>query len=272
MEEGSDDYSLASELFMELASETRFSILASLSKKPAKLSSLSRELDITVQDVHRNLNRLAQEGLVKRSDGAFYLTEYGRVVMKQVSGLLVMKKHRELFEDHCLTDVLPDKFLQRIGALKDCKTVDSATAVFQSLKKLQSSSTRSLKIIVSQAWPEEGEILIDRANHEVKVFALVGHNTIFPRNVVENIMPRIDELISKRIFERRMVEQVSVALFIADDREAAIAFPNAKGEVDMNTMFVGEGTVFCEWCSDYFDHMWKDSKPFNPGKMKVVEY
>ncbi|HUG97322.1 MAG TPA: helix-turn-helix domain-containing protein, partial [Nitrososphaera sp.] len=102
MEEGSDDYSLASELFMELASETRFSILASLSKKPAKLSSLSRELDITVQDVHRNLNRLAQEGLVKRSDGTFYLTEYGRVVIKQVPGLLFMKRHRELFEDHSL--------------------------------------------------------------------------------------------------------------------------------------------------------------------------
>jgi hypothetical protein len=30
--------------------------------------------------------------------------------------------------------------------------------------------------------------------------------------------------------------------------------------------------VFCEWCSDYFDYMWKDSKPFDMNKVKVVEY
>ncbi|WP_148681132.1 ArsR family transcriptional regulator [Candidatus Nitrososphaera gargensis] len=73
------------------------SILSSLSKKPAKLSSLSRELGITVQDVHRNLNRLSQEGLVKRLDGMFYVTEYSMVVMKQVPDLLVMKKNRKFF-------------------------------------------------------------------------------------------------------------------------------------------------------------------------------
>lgn len=272
MEETSDDSSLASGLFMELASETRFSILSSLSKKPAKLSSLSRELDTTVQDVHRNLNRLVQEGLVKRLDGMFHATEYGMAVMKQVPDLVVMKKHMKFFDEHNLAGAIPDKFIQRIGALENCKTVSSVTAVFQSLKKLQSSSTSSLRIIVSQAWPEEGEILIDRASHGVKVLALVGHNTIFPRNVVEQIMPKINELIAKGVFERRMVERVDVALFIADYKEAAIAFQNSKGEVDMNTMFVGEDPAFCEWCSDYFDFMWKDSKPFNPSKMKIVEY
>ncbi|MDQ3969930.1 MAG: hypothetical protein M3275_16225, partial [Thermoproteota archaeon] len=153
-----------------------------------------------------------------------------------------------------------------------CKTVSSATAVFQSLKKMQSSATKSLKIIVSQAWPEEGEILIDRANHGVKIFALVGQNTIFPKNVVENIMPKINILISKGIMERRMIEKVRVAAFIVDDREAALIFPDTKDEVDMTTLFVGEDSVFCEWSLDYFDYIWKDSKPFDMKKVKVVEY
>lgn len=271
-ETSSNDCSLASELFMELASETRFSILASLSKKPAKLSSLSRELDVTVQDVHRNLNRLMQEGLVKRFDGTFHATEYGMIVMKQIPDFIVMKKNKKFFEEHSLSGIIPDKFLQRIGALKDCKPISSVTAVFQGLKKLQSSSTGSLRIIVSQAWPEEGEILIDRASHGVKVSALVGHNTIFPRNVVENIMPKINELIAKGIFARRMIERVDVALFIADNRAAAIAFANPKGEVDMNTMFIGENPAFCEWCSDYFEYLWKDSRPFDINKIRIVEY
>jgi predicted transcriptional regulator len=181
LEEDLDESSLVSDLFKELASRTRFSILASLDKKPAKLSSLSRELDVTVQDVYRSLLRLVQEGLVRRGDGVFEMTEYGRVVMKQVPDFMIMKKHRRFFEDHNVAGVVPDKFLQRIGALEDCKVVSSATAVFQSLKKMQSSSTKSLKIIVSQAWPEEGEILVDRASHGVEILALVGHNTIFPK-------------------------------------------------------------------------------------------
>ncbi len=273
MEQSSDRTSRASELFMELASETRLSILASLKERPSKLSSLSREVNTTVQDVYRNLNRLVEEGLVKRgTDSTFHLTEYGMIVMKQIPDFMFMKENKKFFEDHSLVNAIPHKFLQRIGALYNCKTVSSATAVFQSLKKMQSAATKSLKIIVSQAWPEEGEILIERANHGVEIFSIVGQNTIFPKNVVENIMPKINILISKGIMERRMIEKVRVATFIVDDREAALIFPDTKGEVDMTTLLVGRDSMFCEWCIDYFDYLWKDSKPFDMKKVKVVEY
>ncbi len=137
---------------------------------------------------------------------------------------------------------------------------------------MQSAATKSLKIIVSQAWPEEGEILIDRANHGVKIFSIVGQNTIFPKNVIENIMPKVNILISKGIMERRMIEKVKVATFIIDDREAALIFPDTKDVVDMTTLLVGRDSMFCEWCTDYFDYLWKDSKTFDITKVKVVEY
>jgi hypothetical protein len=49
MEQSSDKNSQASELFMELASETRLSIMASSNERPFKLSSFSREVNTTVQ-------------------------------------------------------------------------------------------------------------------------------------------------------------------------------------------------------------------------------
>jgi predicted transcriptional regulator len=67
----------ASELFLELASELRCSILISVSRNPSKLSYLARELGSTVQDIHRNVNRLMVAGLVRREDGKIHLTEYG---------------------------------------------------------------------------------------------------------------------------------------------------------------------------------------------------
>jgi predicted transcriptional regulator len=273
MEQGSDKTSRASESFMELASETRLSILTYLNERPAKLSSISREVNTTVQDVYRNLNRLVEEGLVRRStDSMFHLTEYGMIVMKQIPDFMFMKENKKFFEDHSLVGIIPDKFLQRIGALYNCKTVNSATAVFQSLKKMQSAATKSLKIIVSQAWPEEGEILIDRANNGVRIFSIVGQNTIFPKNVVESIIPKLNLLISNGIMERRMIEKVRIAAFIVDDREAALIFPDTKGEVDMTTLLVSSDSMFSEWCIDYFDYLWKDSKPFDMKKVKVVEY
>jgi predicted transcriptional regulator len=156
-------------------------------------------------------------------------------------------------------------------ALNNCKTVSSATAVPE-FKKDAIICNESPKIIVSQAWPEEGEILIYRANEGVKIFALIGQNTIFPKNVVENIMPKINTLVSKGIMERRMIGEVRVAAFIVDDLKGAITFPNTEDEVDMSTLFIVEDSNFCEWCSDYFDYVWRDSKPFDVKKVKVVEY
>ena len=98
--------------------------MISLDKKPAKLSSIARELDITAQDAFRNINRLVEAGLVRRGGGggedgsAFQLTELGRLATKQIPYFLVIKKHKELFEDHTFK-YIPDKFVQRIGALQN---------------------------------------------------------------------------------------------------------------------------------------------------------
>ena len=67
MDKATDEHALASDLFMELASELRCSILTTISRKPAKISSLARELDSSVQEVHRNANRLMETGLVGRT-------------------------------------------------------------------------------------------------------------------------------------------------------------------------------------------------------------
>jgi predicted transcriptional regulator len=128
-----------SDIFTELASETRCDILISLNKKPSRTSTLARELEITVQDVFRNINRLLEAGLVRRGvdksggGGAFQLTELGRLVVKQIPYFAVLNKHHKLFEDHTLTDI-PQKFVQRIGVLHNCEVIENVTPVLEKLK------------------------------------------------------------------------------------------------------------------------------------------
>lgn len=261
-----------SSLFMELASETRFSILTSLSRKSSRLSSLSRELNTTVQDIFRNVSRMAEEGLIRKVDGEFFITEYGSMIMNQVPYFNFVKKHREFLETHTIANSgIPDKFQARVGELAESEIVGSATEVFQRLKKLELSANSTLKAMVSQAWPEEGEIFIDRITHMVQVQTIVGHNTIIPKIVVETVIQDLNKLIPTGFFNPKMIEKVFVGIYLADDAQAALMFPRSDGEVDMTTLFVSEDKAFCGWCSDLFDYFWQGAKNVDINKLKVVD-
>ncbi len=256
----------AADLFMEIAGHTRRSMLESLARRPARMSTLARELGVTVQDVHRNANRMAEAGLVERKDGTLCLTESGKMIARQIGYFLFVEKYSKFMNNHSLAGV-PEKFVQRIGALQNCRLVETVTLVMQELKRLESSASRRLKLAVTQAWPEEGSILIDRASRGVEVWVVVGHNTVFPKNVIDEIVPAIEKLPTAP--RNRMVKQLDIALYVADE-EAAVMFPNSHGEVDMGAMFVGSDTEFVEWCSDLFDHVWARAGPFDIMKTRIA--
>ena len=253
---------------MELASELRCSILMSVSKKPAKLSSLARELDSTVQDIHRNVNRLTDTGLTRREDGSLHLTEYGRIVTKQIPYFIFMKKYEKFFESHTLGDI-PEKFLQRIGALQNCEHVNSVTAVMERLKKLESGTKKQLRMMVSQAWSEEGHIIIELLMHGVEVLSMVGKNTIMPKEIMDSIGRSIEKMPANQKMQTKMAEKVDVALYISDE-QAAVMFPNMRGEIDMGAILIGSDPAFYEWCNDLFNHYWERGGYFDVRKTTVV--
>lgn len=56
-----------SEIFRELASELRYSILIKLHKRMYKQNEIAKELDMTLQESHRQFERLINAGLVKKN-------------------------------------------------------------------------------------------------------------------------------------------------------------------------------------------------------------
>lgn len=265
---------IISEISSELASETRCSILMSLYIKPSKISSLARELDITAQEAFRNINRLTEANLIKRGDdefgstGVFYLTELGRLIMKQFPYFLVIRKYQDIFEDHTLKNV-PDKFVHRLGALQNCNVIKNVTAVFEKLKKLELNTKKCLRVMVSEAWPEEGRILVDRAMNGVYVLGMFGRNTVFPQEVIDSVIPHIDRLEKSGKIKRKMLDTVELAIYISDS-ESAVMLPNIKGEVDMSMLLVGNDSIFNEWCLDIFNHFWELAGPARLDKVKIV--
>lgn len=261
------DDDLPFELFTDLASETRCQILVTLNKEPMRLNQLAKKLDLSIQDAHRNTDRLEESGLVqKNSDATLSLTEFGTLVTQQLTYLQFVSQHKQFFEDHTL-QTIPEKFVQRIGALKNSKYITSVAEVLEKLKKIESATKHHLKIMVTQAWADEGKNLYKLIKNNVTVHTIIGKNTIFPDELIESVITQLDKLSSRENLVQREIDKVTVAIYMADNW-CAVMFPNKKGDVDMSSMFLGNDDDLMEWCNDIFEYYWKHSKPSSPISKK----
>jgi predicted transcriptional regulator len=264
---GGSHTNLPADLFMELASETRCTILLMLREEPTRTNKLAKDLSLTVQETHRNTSRLTEAGIIRKdSEGLFFLTEYGKLIVEQIKYYQFLYRYQKFFEDH--TCDLPPKFKQRLGDLHNCELITKVTNVQQRIKKMESEAKERIQLIVSQAWEDEGKTLLDRVKNGVKISTIFGFESVMPDEIVDNIQKKLTSFIQKGALEQKIVDgNVKVSLFIAD-RQTAVMFPNQKGEVDMNTLFVGKDSEFYEWCYDYFEYMWNIAKPIIKGRTK----
>ena len=126
--------------FIELASEQRLSILLKLTEQDTKLSQLAKDLSVTMQEVHRNVNRLMEVGLIKKNaEGTFSLTTFGNTIIKQIPAYDFLSRNKEYFSDHNLGDI-PMKFIHRIGALNNSEYIFGLVAVIERWKQLYNES------------------------------------------------------------------------------------------------------------------------------------
>ena len=70
-----EDSNSLSEVFMELAGESRYDILQMLEEQKWRSAQLAKELNLTIQETHRNTVRLADAGLIKKRLGRIFFTD-----------------------------------------------------------------------------------------------------------------------------------------------------------------------------------------------------
>lgn len=257
--------------FFELASEQRLSILFRLNEKRAKISQLAKALDITMQEAHRNANRLQGAGLIEKDpEGVFSHTTFGNTIIKQIPTFSFLSKHKEYFSEHVLGE-LPIKFIMRLGALDRCEFVKGIVAILERWKDIYREAGEYIYELVPQV-PID---LIEPAVSRVKEKG-VKYSYVLPRNVIipkgrKDLIKKLghNELLSKGAIERRMVDRVQVAV-VLNEKHATVMFPTQKGETDMNMMFYSSDQIFHEWCLDYFRYRWYGSEIFDESQLKEV--
>jgi predicted transcriptional regulator len=257
--------------FFELASEQRLAIIFRLNEKSAKISQLAKDLGITMQEAHRNVNRLQDAGLIEKDpEGIFSLTTFGNTIIKQIPTFNYLSKHKEYFSEHILGE-LPIKFIMRLGALDRCEFVKGVVAILERWKDIHRQGDQYVYEIVPQVPMDLIEPAVNRVKEKgVKYSYVLPKNVIIPKGR-KDLLKKLGhtELLNKGAIERRMVESVQVAV-ILNEKHAAVLFPTQKGETDMNMMFFSSDPVFHEWCLDYFRYRWYGSDIFDESKLKEI--
>jgi predicted transcriptional regulator len=256
--------------FFELASEQRLAIIFRLNEKSAKISQLAKDLDITMQEAHRNVSRLQDAGLVEKDpEGIFSLTTFGNTITKQIPTFNYLSKHKEYFSEHILGE-LPIKFIMRLGALDKCEFVKGVVAILERWKDIYREAEEYIYEIVPQVPIDLIEPAVSRVKQGVKYSYVLPKDVIIPKGR-KDLLKKLghNELLNKGAIERRMVECVKVAV-ILNEKQAAVLFPTQKGETDMNMIFYSIDRVFHEWCLDYFRYRWYGSDIFDESKLEEI--
>jgi predicted transcriptional regulator len=276
MENAGSVFEDSEKTFIELSNSQRLQIINALANSSMNLTLIAKHLGITMQEAHRNFNRLMDAGIVsKDSSGSYSLTTFGNTIVTQIPSINFLSKNKKYFSDHYFAD-LPMKFVQRIGSLESSKFIQGLVAVIEEIKEMYRYSEEYIYGMIPQV-PLD---LMEVAAKTVKD-RRIRFNYILPKNAVipkkgKDFLNEINyqELLRNGLVERKMIEDVSVSV-VLNEKKAVVMFPSIKGETDMNGAFSNSiykenNKLFHEWCLDYFRYCWLSSKPFDNAKLREV--
>ena len=262
-------YNRVAENFLELASSQRLHILFKLMERSRKrIEPMAKELGATKQEVHRNLVRLEQSGLIsKDKEGKYALTTFGRASCLQISTTLFLSQNLDYFDDHDFGD-MPHKYVMRSGQLAFAMHIKGITKTLEKWKNIYKNADEYIYEILSEIPGDLFDPLTKKVKSGVKFQYIVSEFAIVPEGRKAELKKSgFNKLIEKGLIERKMRKAVKVVM-VLNEKEACVCFPNINGESDLTEMFYGNDYQFHEWCIDYFKDCWSDAGIFIESKLK----
>ncbi len=262
-------YEKVSENFLELASLQRLNILFKLLERNRKrIEPLAKELDATKQEVHRNLVRLEQSGLItKDGEGKYSLTTFGRTMCAEIPSILFLSQYRDYFSDHDFGDI-PVKFIMRAGQLATGTHIKGITKTLEKWKSVYKNANEYIYEILSEIPADLFDPIVKKIKNGIKYEYIVSESAIVPEGRTTMLKKSgFYELMEKGLIERKMQKSVQIVT-VLNEKEACVFFPNSNGEADLTEMFYSDNDMFHEWCLDYFRYCWYGSDMFQESKLK----
>ena len=255
--------------FLEVSSVQRLKIIQLLNEKEYRLSELTKELKATKPEVHRNLERLEKSGFIlKNVKGGFDLTTLGQMVLGLVPNLAFIINNKKYFLEHPINS-LPHKFVSRLGELFECKHLTSYVDVFEYWKNIYENSEEYIYNILYEVpyFDDFTKPILSRLSKGVKIKSIFYEKAMVPKSRKEAVK-KLKKFIDNGDIQRMMTKKIGAAV-ILNEKQACLIFPNSQGKLDAGNAFVGEDSLFHQWCFDYFNYSWYNASPFVETKLET---
>ena len=240
------------ELLFDLSSTDRVTLLRQIDKERLRLSQLAARLSATVQETSRHLMRMSHASLIgKDSEGLYFLTAYGKAILRLVPSMDFLSRHRKYFVSHDVTS-LPPSFLERIGELSESAYAEKLGGVLNHIQWVMGEAKEFVWLMADQVLTidlNSEQTLLER---KVSVRVLIPAKEFTSRQLSANLtMPENMEM--------RFADQVGAGIAM-NDSMAGVVFPELNGRIDFSCGFAGTSQGFYGWCRDLFLYHWERAK------------
>lgn len=238
-----------SELFMDLASESRLDILRTLSADHLKMQDIARKLNLTATEASRQLQRMANAKLIERiADGSYMATRYGTLQLALISSMEFAFRYRDLFIGFD-QGKLPVQFIHRLGELSDGELVTELAEGLTRMENIIRNAKGFVWVMTRQVMPAMIRAMEERISSGVRLRSLIYEKPSAPLK---------DYILSGDLIERRTLPEVNLVLLATED-EAAILLPFSN-MANGTPIFFGRDAQFMGWVYDLYSHYWAQGK------------
>ncbi len=240
-------------LYNELSSKVRLTILGTLWENEARFSDLVKEVGLSSPEVSRHLKRLQDTNLIeKKVDGGYKLSLFGEMVMRMTANMPSLMDKSEYFITHD-TSAIPLHLLRGLEALMDSK-LDTVFAMMGTLyTKL--GDTEFFWDISNQMSSSENSLfeVMDLGDLDFDIRFLVS------LEVLESLSEQAEKMGTK--IKIRVIEDLNFSVTIMSTN-AMLALPDKSGVIDRNTYIMGDTPEFIEWCKKLYMHYWEKAEKY----------
>lgn len=232
-----------SDLFVALSVEDRLKVIFLLEKENLTLTSISRKMNLSLQESSRQLSRLKEEKLLKKNDtGHYYLTPYGRAVLCIILNQQFLVKNCDYFLKHTLSK-MHSEHISRIGELNQSIRIKKIMNVIELIEASIQRASQEIILICDQ--------ILTRTISAIELKSHDGVDcTLFLADVIYS---RFFEKLRSCKIKKLPLKDIQTFLLLTE-REAIVSFPDVSGNLDYSEVFYAQDEKSRKWCYDLFIH------------------
>lgn len=248
-----------SKLLFEFSNPSRLDILLLIGKKAVKPSQIARDVNQTIQETSRHLDRLTKALLVERNnDGSYALTPLGKHIVAIFPEINFLALHSDYFATHDLS-CIPREFRYGLGLIKEYGISSHVMQSFQETETLIRESEKIIWIHSDQVLSSSLPLIQDAIRRGVEFRVILPKELIGQRPNPDDHPDFIDHAPDQ--LQGRRIESVELVV-VMTEKQALLAFPTKDGGPDY-LGFIFKNDEALKWCKELYLYFWNKAQTWD---------